>query len=140
MSLEENKELARKLYQAMNEADYAALDPLLSPDMVNNDPGLPPLPPGPEGFKQVVSMLHTGFPDGKFTLQDLVAEGDLVAVRWIYSGTHQGEFAGVPPTGKKISVGGTVIQRIENGKSAEHWAIWDVLGMLTQMEAIPVAS
>ncbi|HEX2913872.1 MAG TPA: ester cyclase [Chloroflexia bacterium] len=140
MSLEANKELARRLYQAMNEADMAAVDQLLSPDFVNHDPGLPPLPPGPESFKQVIGMIHNGFPDGKFEIQDIVAEGDLVAVRWIISGTHQGEFAGVPPTGKHISVGGSVLQRIENGKSAEHWALWDVLGMLTQMGAIPAGS
>ena len=140
MSLEENKELVRQLYRAMDAADYATLETLIASDMVNHDPGLPPLPPGPEGYKQVVSMLHTGFPDGKFEVQDMIAEGDLVVSRWIYNGTHEGEFAGVPATGKKVSVTGTVIQRIENGKSAEHWAIWDVLGMLTQMGAIPVGS
>jgi steroid delta-isomerase-like uncharacterized protein len=140
MSLEENKEKTRGLYQAMNGSDFAALEELMDPAIVNNDPGLPPLPPGIEGFKALVNLLHAGFPDGKFVVVDLVAEGDYVAARWTFSGTHQGEFAGVPATGKFVSVGGSVIHRYANGKSAEHWALWDVLGMLRQMGAIPASS
>ena len=141
MSLEENKETTRRIYKAMNEVDFATLEELMDPNIVNNDPGLPPLPPGIEGFKMVVNLLHAGFPrDGKFVIEDMVAEGDFVAVRWTYSGTHLGEFAGVQATGKFVSVDGTVIQRFVNGKSAEHWAMWDVLGMLRQMDAIPASS
>lgn len=136
-SLEDNKAKALRIYKAMSEADLATIDELVAADMVNNDPSLPPLAPGIAGYKQLIGLIKAGVPDAIFEVVDQVAEGDLVASRWIISGTHQGEFLGIPATNKKVATSGTVIQRFENNKSQEHWAIWDTMGLLVQLGVVP---
>ena len=82
-------------------------------------------------------MLRTTFPDIDVSVDDLIAEGDRVVIRWTGTGTHSGEFMGVPATGVKISVTGIAIDRIEGGKIVEHWEQFDTLGMMQQLGAIP---
>jgi steroid delta-isomerase-like uncharacterized protein len=88
---------------------------------------------GPEAAKKVISAWLKAFPDFKFKIEDLVAEGDKVAVRYTFTGTHQGKFWGIPPTGKRISATQTNIIRFENGKMVEAWEDYDKAGMMAQL-------
>jgi steroid delta-isomerase-like uncharacterized protein len=82
-------------------------------------------------------MYRNAFPDVQLSIEDQVAEGDKVVTRWIGRGTHQGELMGVAPTGNQVRVDGMTISRIEDGKIIEEWEIYDALGMMQQLGAIP---
>jgi len=90
-----------------------------------------------EQYRQVATIYPKAFPDIDSTVEDIVAEGDRVAFRYTWRGTHQGEFMGVAPTGKKVSILGITIVRIAGGKIAETWALDDTLGLMQQLGAIP---
>ena len=81
-------------------------------------------------------MLRSGL-DPRFTIEDLIAEGDKVVVRWTNSGTNVGEFLGMPPTGKSFTIAGIDIHRLQDGKMAEHWHVVDNFSMLLQLGLIP---
>jgi predicted ester cyclase len=83
-------------------------------------------------------MFREAFPDSYFTVEDMVAEGDKVATRKTFHGTHRGEFLAIPPTGQQISIGLIDIVRVADGKVVEHWSIADNLGMMRQLGVIPV--
>lgn len=89
------------------------------------------------GFKQHVVGTRAGFPDAQFTIDDEIAEGDKVVNHWTFCGTHQGEFAGIPSTGKAVTMTGMGIVRIADGKVAEIWDEFDALGLLRQLGVIP---
>ena len=91
---------------------------------------------GREAAKQYVAALRAGFPDLHFTVEDQVAEGDMVATRWTARGTHTGVFQGIPPTGRQIRVAGYYIDRIVDGLTAECWTQVDELGMLRQLGVV----
>ncbi len=84
-----------------------------------------------------MSLYHGAFPDTQITVEDQIAEGDLVVTRWTARGTHQGELMGVPPSSNRATVEGITINRIADGKIAESWANYDALGMMQQIGAIP---
>jgi steroid delta-isomerase-like uncharacterized protein len=135
---EQNKALVRRWFAELNKGNLAAADDLYAANYVLHDPGVPPdLPPGPEGVKQFLASFATAFPDMQGTIEDIVAEGDKVVVRFTIRGTQQGAFAGMPPTGKPIAMMGISIMRIVDGKFEEEWEIGDSLGMLQQLGAIP---
>jgi predicted ester cyclase len=91
---------------------------------------------GPEGFKQWAgAMFEPYFSDGAIDVDDLVAEGDKVAVRWTWSGTHAGEFFGIPPTGRQIAITGTSIHRFADGQFVESWVSYDMMGFMQQLTA-----
>ena len=92
--------------------------------------------PDREGYKQFVTMHHTGFPDFDVKVEDVVAEGDKVARRVTWTGTHKGEYMGIAPTGKKITLTVITIERIEGGKIAEQWGEADMLGLMQQFGVI----
>jgi steroid delta-isomerase-like uncharacterized protein len=92
---------------------------------------------GPEGLKQLVMMYRTGYPDLVFTIEDLLADGDKVIVRWSCAGTHRGELMGIPATGKRTTTSGISISRFEGGKVVEEWVRWDALGWLQQLGVVP---
>ena len=94
--------------------------------------------PGPEGFKASARWLRSAFPDYHAELHELVVEGNLVAARLVVSGTHQGEFMGMAPTGRSFSVQHMHMYRIQDGKVAEHWACRDDLGQLAQLGLLPI--
>jgi predicted ester cyclase len=108
----------------------------MAPDAVNHTP-LPGEPPGIEGFHYRMGVLLEAFPDARFTLEDIVAEGDMVASRGTLQGTHSGPFAGLPPTGKTVEVTYMAMLRLAGGRFVEHWAQVDQLGLLQQLGAIP---
>jgi len=91
----------------------------------------------PEGLKQLITAYRTGFPDLHVLIEDMVAEEDKVASRFIVRGTHKGELMGIPPTGKQVTVSSILISRFADGKWAEDWANYDALGMMQQIGAIP---
>jgi steroid delta-isomerase-like uncharacterized protein len=136
MSLEENKALVRRQVDVWNTGDLSALDEVFAADLVNHDP-----PPGAasdrEGFKQIIAMNRAGFPDMKLTIEDMVAEGDRVVNRWTLSGTHEGEYMGIPPTGRKVVLKGISIHRIEGGKVVENWHEMDMMGVMAQLGVAP---
>ena len=135
MSLEENKAIARRYgEEAFGEGNLAVSDELLSPDYVHHVPGVAP---DREGRKQLISMLHTAFPDTRLTVEDMVAEGNKVASRWTWVGTHKGKYMGIAPTGKQVTLTGISIHCIEGGKIVESWDEVDNLGMMQQLGVVP---
>ncbi len=87
-------------------------------------------------MKQFVSGMRSAFLDLHFTIEDQIAEGDKVVTRWKASGTHRGEFQGVPPTGKQATVPGITIDRIAHGKLVEGWTNWDALGLMQRLGVV----
>ena len=140
MSVEQNKALVRRLFDGdLNVNDQAArsraADELIAVDFVDytNPPGLQH---GLESHKQIVTMLHAAFADLHWQYEDPIAEGDKVAIRVAMHGTHQGEFFGIPQTGKQVAVSGIHIMRFADGKLVEHWGNNDDLGLLQQLGVV----
>ena len=106
-------------------------------NFVPHDPSNPADIKGREGIKQRYAEIVSAFPDLHYTIEDLVAEGDRVVVRWTASLTHTGEFEGVPPTGNRAVVPGVYFDRRKGGRMGEEWAIGDTLGLLQQLGIIP---
>jgi steroid delta-isomerase-like uncharacterized protein len=134
MSVEENKALVRRGFEAMQTGNLDWFDEILTPDFINYTF---PDARGPAGFKQVMGMFLTAFPDMTLTVEDVIGEGDKVATRGSFSGTHTGDFMGIPATGKSMQISYSDIWRIENGKAAENWVQMDMLGMLQQLGVAP---
>ena len=141
MSTEENKKVSWRLQEEVfGQGKLELVDELLAPDYVSHAPGDPELSRGPEDIKQIVRAYHSAFPDINFAVEKQVAEGDMVVTRWTTRGTHdKGEMLGLPPTGKQIEVTGITVNRISEGKIAEDWTVWDSLGLLRQLGAVPVS-
>jgi steroid delta-isomerase-like uncharacterized protein len=139
MSIEQNKALARQMVEEIfNRGNIDSADEFLAPNFAEREELPAGLPRGREGVKQLTTMWRGAFPDLKATIEDIVAEGDKVVIRQTWSGTHTGgEFMGVPPTGKRVSVGVIDIIRIAGGKFVEHWGQMDSMGMMQQLGAIP---
>jgi steroid delta-isomerase-like uncharacterized protein len=137
MSTEDNRAATQRFYaEVWNKGDLDAVDDILTSDFV--DHAAPPgFPPGLEGAKQVFVMYRTAFPDFRLSVEDLIAEGDKVVARWVTQGTHGGELMGIPPTGKQVTVEGIDVFRLVGGKIAEHWAQFDMLGLLQQLGVAP---
>lgn len=136
MSAEENKIVARRLLDAVNRGNLAAAEDLVAPDYV--DHGAPPgHPGGPAGFTATVQMYRAAFPDFYWAIEDMIGEGDKIAIRVTARGTHQGDLMGIAPTGRQVTVTGIAIWRIADGKVAEAWVNRDLLGMMQQLGAIP---
>ncbi len=137
MSTEQNKTIVRQLIEEVwNKGNLSRAEALISASFVDHT-APPGLAPGLEGFKQMYSMFRAAFPDLQISIEDQIAEGDKVVGRVTLHGTHQGDFRGMSPTGKAITVTGIRIDRITKGKVVEHWASFDQLGMLQQLGAVP---
>jgi steroid delta-isomerase-like uncharacterized protein len=141
MSTEANKAIIRRFFEeAFGQGNLAVLDEIVAPNQVNGGPGaLPGMPSGPEGSKMLVTAYRNAFPDLHFTIDEQIAEGNTVVTRWSAHGTHQGELAGIPATGKAATVVGLGVDRIENGKIVESWGLFDQFGMLQQLGVIPAS-
>ncbi len=138
MSTEDNKTLmSRFLEEVFNKKKLAALDEFIAPNQVDHT--LPPfLPTTPEGTKQAINIFLKAFPDVHLTVEDMIAEGDKVVIRYTSRGTQKGAFMGIPPTGKQMTVSSIIIARIADGKIVEEWGLDDQMGMLQQLGIIPV--
>jgi steroid delta-isomerase-like uncharacterized protein len=141
MSLDENKAIVQRI---LNEfwlgGNVGVLDELLASDCVNYEQSNPELR-GKEACKQwandVRLVNRQGFPDFDIIVEDLLAEDDKVVKRWVFRGTHSGEFAGIPPTGKRVTMRGITLYRVARGKVSEIYWNYDVFGLLQQLGAIP---
>ncbi len=143
MSTEQNKALARRLYdEAWNKGNLDIVDQLVSAGYVSHEAADNPLLPeegaGPEGIKQSLVTYRTAFPDVRFTIEDQIAEGDKVVTRYVASATQTGPLGRIPPTGKRASIGGIWIDRFADGKIVESWSNFDALGLLMQLGVLPV--
>lgn len=136
MSSEYNKSvILRGFKEAVNKGNLSLFDELVDPAYVNYS--FPAPVTGPEAMKGAVQAFLTGFPDMQVTIEDVLAEGDRVATRGYFTGTHKGEFNGIPATGKSIKVDYCDIWRLENGKAIENWVQMDMMGLLQQLGVIP---
>lgn len=137
----ENKELVRQLLEeAFGDGDVDRLDDLLADDFVGHapaEPGHDAELQDRERLAEEIERAHAGLADVTFTVEQTIAEDDLVAVRSTFSGRHEGEFMGAPPTGDRIEVDAMNVFRVENGEIAEDWAMWDVFGLLSQLGLVP---
>ena len=135
--LADMKVLVRRLFEEVwNQGNLAAIDELFAPSYIRYDPAAPEAK-GLAGFKQLVVMLRTAFPDLHFTLEEIIAEDDKVMTRALLRGTHRGEYLGIAPTGKPVAVMGMVVLRIAQGKFQEGWLMMDNLGLLQQLGMVP---
>lgn len=140
MSTEKNKVIMQRYFEeAWNRGNLALLDKLIAPDYINHNPAIPGLPPGPEGVKPILAAFRQAFPDIHFTIEDQIAEGELVVTRWTMQGTQHGELMGIPPMGKQVQVAGVETERIVDDQIVEHWLTVDQLGMLQQLGIVPVS-
>ena len=137
MSAETNKAANRRFYEeVINQKKLAVVDEVAGQNYVSH--GFPPgLPPGREGLKAFVGAFHGAFPDGLLTIDQMIAEGDTVATRLTFHGTHTHEFMGIAPTGKKVTVPALDMARFEGGKLVEHWGGPDQMSLLQQLGVIP---
>ena len=134
-------ELTRRgLEAAFNRGDFSIIRDTTAADAVTHDPSLPRALQGmrgPEPFVQQVSKYRAAFPDLRFSVEDTIAEGDRVAVRWRAEGTHEGELQGLAPTNVHSFTTGISISRWQNGKAVEFWVEWDNLGLARKIGAAP---
>jgi predicted ester cyclase len=135
MSAEENKAIIRRGFEAMNTKDLSVFEEIMAPGYVNHD--MPAPAPGPEGFKQIIGAFFSAFPDMHIHLEAQLSDGDLVANRGTFVGTHQGEFMGVPATGKQVTVQFMDMWRLENGQAVENWVRLDMMGLMVQLGVVP---
>lgn len=134
---EENKAIFRRYFEeVLNAGNLDLVDELIARTYVSHYPTGYDFGGGPGGVKQIVTAVRAGFPDVHFTVEDLLAEGDKVVGRWTFRGTHQGDFMGILPTGRKVSVMGIAIYRIARGKITEAWVAWDSMGLMQQLGAV----
>lgn len=139
MSGEENKALMRRFYEeVMNQKNVAVIDEFFAPNFVNHSASQLGLTVGDlPHVTQFLNVVMQAFPDLHYTVEDLVAEGDKIVARLTLSGTQQGAFMGIPPTGKHATISDIEIFRMTGGKAAECWVQVDFLGLLQQLGAIP---
>lgn len=135
---QQNKMLIRRAVEEVwNRGNYAVLDEIVARDFVIHAATPGDEIHGPEGAERFLVMLRAAFPDIHFTIDDQFADGDRVATRWTARATHTGEFQGIPPTGKQISLTAIDIDRIADGKVVECWTNSDDLGLLQQLGVVP---
>ena len=136
MSIEENKAIVRRYQEIYNSNNVDDLNEVVAEDFLTPRM-MPGMPPGLEGAKSIHKATLLGMPDWHTEIEDMIAENDKVAARITMTGTHTGDFFGIPATGKKISFSGIYVVRIENGKIVEHWGEEDSIGLLQQLGAMP---
>jgi steroid delta-isomerase-like uncharacterized protein len=134
---EENKAVLRRWIEAYNERDLEAEADVLAPDYVAHVPAAPGPLEGLEAWRRFSGSFAEAFPDLRLTVEDIMAEGDMVAARVAFRGTHRGEFQGIPPTDKEVAFTAIEVNRVRDGKVEEHWVELDLLGLMQQLGAIP---
>jgi steroid delta-isomerase-like uncharacterized protein len=131
------KELAQRWFsEVMSEGKAEVIDELCAPDFVDHDP-LPGTTADLAGLKDFVAQIRAAFPDMQMTADDLIVEGDRLAVRSTLRGTHQGDFMGIPGSGKKVEVSNYDFVRFENDQAAEHWGAIDSAALMEQIGMVP---
>ena len=135
---EANKAIFKRFSEeSWNRGNLDVIDELVDPNFIGNFPAPNQPLRGPEGLKQYYKMYMAGFSDIHFTVEEQIAEGDTVVMRWSVRATHTGELTGIPPTNKTITSAGMTLCRFADGKMMEWHGHWDMLGMLQQLGVIP---
>lgn len=132
---EENKATLRRALENWNRGDLAGYAELYSPGVVLH--GYQGVEPGMEGTKRFYEAFWAAFPGSRITIEDMFGEGDEVACRFTLRATHEGEFNGIPPTGRQVTVPGITILRFASGRCVERWSQSDFMGMLQQLGVVP---
>jgi len=139
MSTEDNKSVVRRFYdKVMNGRNLAVLDDILAPTFEGFRVEGQTLSQNRQEFTQTMAMILNAFPDFHQTIHDWIAEKDKVVARWTIQGTQQGEYLGIPPTGKQINATGIDIFRVVDGRMEEHWVELDMLGTMQQLGVVPM--
>ncbi len=139
MATDAHKALARRLFEeVLNTGTFTPLDELFADDYVNYFPGTPAALDRP-AWEQTITMFRTAFPDLHFTVEEVLADGERVAVTFTVQGTHQGEFHGIAPTGHRMTLACQALFRLANGKIVEDRPIFDRLDLLEQLGAMSTA-
>lgn len=128
--------ILRYFDEVWNQGNLDVLDELLTPDYVNHSSSLPDAPRGPAGVKPIVAAMRAAFPDLHYTIDQLVVGDDGVAARLTLTGTHLGDFFGIPATGRQFTTTQMNIERMRDGLISEHWRNTDELGLLRQLGVI----
>jgi predicted ester cyclase len=140
MSLEQNKAIARRHFDELwTKGDLDAADQIYSTDAVGHCGTNPDQTDYPASEKAIVRRDRAEFPDGVATVEDQIAEGNVVVTRWRFQGTNTGSVEGNPPTGRGVTVTGFHLHRIVNGNIVEIWAQPDVFGFMSQLGLLPTA-
>jgi steroid delta-isomerase-like uncharacterized protein len=133
----DNAATLRGMFDRMNAGDVEGFVAQLADDFVEHEE-LPPFPPTKEGVRAFFEMFRAAFPDLRMHAEDLLTDGDKVVARVRFTGTHEGEFMGMPATGKSIDVEAIDIVRFgDDGLAREHWGVMDAMGMMQQLGAVP---
>ncbi len=133
----DNKAVVRRLYEEVwNKRRLELVDEIISPSHALHDPNLTDSSVGPDAYKRQVSRFIVGIPDLRFTIEDIVDEKEKLAVAWTISGTHTGEFMGIPATNKKVYVEGITINHLVDGKIMDSYISWDTFGMMQQLGVV----
>ena len=132
-----NIAVIRKYWQGFNDHNLTVWDEVCTDDFINHDPGLPTPDVNLTVIKQTIGAMLAAFPDMQSSEDDIVADGDKVAVRRTMRGTHKGDFMGIPASGKSVAFSGVWLAHMSGGKLKEQWVYFDVMGLLRQLGAIP---
>ena len=128
-----NKRLVRRFYKEVyGDWNMALVDEVVSPQFTSHD-WPKGSATGPEGFREFYSAIRTALPDARYVVDDVIAEGDRVVVRWRLMGTHEGDFRGIAATGQAIELKGIAIYRVAGGQLVERWVVTDLHGLLEEM-------
>ena len=130
------KSLVRDFYDAVGAGNLSVIDELVADDFVDREE-FPGLEPNKEGVQQFFAMLRSAFPDLRMEVREMLADDDLVSVRVIATGTHEGDFMGMSSSGRRIEVQVFDILRIRDGQVTEHWGLMDAMTMMQQLGGIP---
>jgi steroid delta-isomerase-like uncharacterized protein len=129
--------IQRFMEEVINDGRLDAANELVEEDFIELDP-LPGQRQGREGLKEIIAMMRAAFPDIYWTAQETIAAGEKVVTRFTWTGTHRGNFLGIPATGRRVSVPGVVIDRLRAGKMADSRILMDTFGLMQQLGVIPV--
>ena len=134
----ENKQIVRRFFKDLwNKGNLAVADPIIAPNHALHDPATPDFGKGPDGMKQIVTLYRNAFPDVQFKIDHMIDADNFVTTRYTATGTHKGELRGIAPTNKSIKVEGILITRMSRGRFGESWVIWDALGLMEHLGAVP---
>ena len=134
MTGEQNKAFMRRFLEASAKDDMAAYRELMSPEIVAHIPGGTV---NREVFLQHNNVFNVAFSGRQITVEDLTTEEDKVVARVTWQGNHTGDFQGLPPTGKQVVISAFIVERVKDGKSVEHWSLFDRLSMMQQLGLVP---
>jgi len=134
MTTEQGKDFMRRFLEASIAKDSTAFMDLMAPDFIAHVLGGPK---NREGFVQHMNVFNVAFSDMQITVLDILSDGEKVVARTTWRGTHDGDFMGMPPTGKQIEIEAFIVERLKDSKSVEHWSLFDQFTMMQQLGLIP---